>query len=82
MHPAANVPLHTSRLTLTPFTLHTSHATLHTSTGEMMLKDSVPILTELESERLINEDDIKRQAVHLVEQVIKAIRQLGSQAIG
>jgi len=28
----------------------------------------VPILTELESERLINEDDIKRQAVHLVEQ--------------
>ena len=48
----------------------------------MMLKDSVPILTELESERLINEDDIKRQAVHLVEQVIKAIRQLGSQAIG
>jgi len=39
-----------------------------TEKREMMLKDSVPILTELESERLINEDDIKRQAVHLVEQ--------------
>jgi len=35
---------------------------------EMLLKDSVPILTEIESEKLLNEDDIKRQAVTLVEQ--------------
>merc|ERR1719207_328109 len=35
---------------------------------EMLLKDAVPILTELESDKLLNEDDIKRQAVHLVEQ--------------
>jgi len=28
----------------------------------------VPILTEIESEKLINEDDIKRQAIHIVEQ--------------
>jgi ATP-dependent HslUV protease ATP-binding subunit HslU len=35
---------------------------------EMLLKDSVPILTELESEKMINEDDIKRSAIHLIEQ--------------
>jgi len=35
---------------------------------EMLLKDSVPILTELESEKLISEDEIKRQAVTLTEQ--------------
>merc|ERR1719399_821403 len=34
----------------------------------MLLKDCVPILTEIESEKLLNEDDIKRQAIHLVEQ--------------
>merc|ERR1719473_154787 len=34
----------------------------------MLLKDCVPILTEMESEKLLDEDDIKRQAVHLVEQ--------------
>lgn len=28
---------------------------------EMLLKDAVPILTELESDRLLSEDDIKRQ---------------------
>ena len=39
-----------------------------TEKREMLLKDSVPILTEIESEKLINEDDIKRQALHLVEQ--------------
>jgi len=35
---------------------------------EMLLKDSVPILTEIESEKLLNDDEIKRQAVTLVEQ--------------
>ena len=35
---------------------------------EMLLKDSVPILTEIESEKLLNEDDLKRQAIELVEQ--------------
>merc|ERR550514_360645 len=35
---------------------------------EMLLKDCVPILTELESDKLISEDEIKRQALHLVEQ--------------
>ena len=35
---------------------------------EMLLKDSVPILTEIESEKMLNEDDLKRQAVELVEQ--------------
>ena len=40
-----------------------------TEKREMLLKDCVPILTELESEKLINEDDIKKQALHLVEQV-------------
>jgi len=39
-----------------------------TEKREMLLKDSVPLLTEIESEKLINEDDIKRQAVHMVEQ--------------
>jgi len=39
-----------------------------TEKREMLLKDSVPLLTEIESEKLINEDDIKRQALHLVEQ--------------
>merc|ERR1719181_1877834 len=39
-----------------------------TEKKEMLLKDCVPILTELESEKLLNEDDIKRQALHLVEQ--------------
>lgn len=29
----------------------------------MQLKDAVPILTELESEKLISEEDIKRQAL-------------------
>lgn len=35
---------------------------------EMMVKDSIPILTEIESEKMLNEDDLKRQAIHLVEQ--------------
>lgn len=35
---------------------------------EMQLKDAVPILTELESEKLLSEDDIKRQALWSVEQ--------------
>jgi len=35
---------------------------------EMSLKEAVPILTELESEKLISEDDIKRQALWSVEQ--------------
>jgi len=35
---------------------------------EMPLRDAVPILTELESEKLISEDDIKRQAIWSVEQ--------------
>jgi len=35
---------------------------------EMLIKDSIPVLTDIESEKLINEDDIKRQAIHLVEQ--------------
>ena len=35
---------------------------------EMRLKDSVGILTDLESERLINEDRVKRAALQLVEQ--------------
>jgi len=39
-----------------------------TEKREMLLKDCVPILTEIESEKLLNEDEIKRQAVHLVEQ--------------
>jgi len=39
-----------------------------TEKREMMLKDSVPILTELESEKLVSEEEIKRQALHLVEQ--------------
>ena len=39
-----------------------------TEKREMLLKDSIPILTELESEKLISEDEIKRQALHLVEQ--------------
>lgn len=34
----------------------------------MLIKDSVPILTEIESEKLMSEDDIKRQAIHLTEQ--------------
>jgi ATP-dependent HslUV protease ATP-binding subunit HslU len=39
-----------------------------TEKREMMVRDCVPILTEMESEKLLNEDDIKRQALHLVEQ--------------
>jgi len=39
-----------------------------TEKKEMLLRDCVPILTEIESEKLLNEDDIKKQAVHLVEQ--------------
>ena len=35
---------------------------------EMPLKDAVPLLTEIESEKLISEDDIKRQALWSVEQ--------------
>jgi len=35
---------------------------------EMLLKDAVPILTELESEKLISEDEIKRDAITLTEQ--------------
>jgi len=35
---------------------------------EMPIKDAVPILTELESEKLISEDEIKRQAITSVEQ--------------
>lgn len=35
---------------------------------EMSVKDAVPILTEMESEKLINEDDIKRAALRSVEQ--------------
>merc|ERR1719387_3408810 len=35
---------------------------------EMPLKDAVPLLTETESEKLISEDDIKRQALWSVEQ--------------
>ena len=44
------------------------HGRQKTEKREMLLKDSVPILTEIESEKLINEDDIKRQAIHIVEQ--------------
>merc|ERR550514_1016109 len=44
------------------------HGRQKTEKKEMLLKDCVPILTEMESEKLLNEDDIKRQAVHLVEQ--------------
>ena len=39
-----------------------------TEKREMLLKESVPILTEIESEKLLNEDDIKRQAITLIEQ--------------
>merc|ERR550514_1238798 len=35
---------------------------------ELPLKDAVPLLTEMESEKLISEDDIKRQALWSVEQ--------------
>jgi len=35
---------------------------------EMPLKDAVPILSEIESEKLISEDEIKRQALWSVEQ--------------
>jgi len=35
---------------------------------EMPLKDAVPILTELESEKLVSEEEIKRQAIWSVEQ--------------
>ena len=44
------------------------HGRQKTEKKEMVLKDCVPILTELESEKLLNEDDVKRQAMHLVEQ--------------
>jgi len=39
-----------------------------TERREMLLKDSVPILTEMESEKLISEDEIKRNALHSAEQ--------------
>ena len=35
---------------------------------EMMLKDAVPVLTEIESEKLISDDEIKRLALWSVEQ--------------
>ncbi|KAL1526400.1 hypothetical protein AB1Y20_015113 [Prymnesium parvum] len=35
---------------------------------EMLLKDSVPLLTELETEKLISEDEIRRTALQLTEQ--------------
>ena len=44
------------------------HGRQKTEKREMLLKDSIPILTEIESEKLINEDDIKRQAITLTEQ--------------
>jgi len=44
------------------------HGRQKTEKREMPLKECVPILTEMESDKLINEDDIKRQALHLVEQ--------------
>jgi len=39
-----------------------------TEKKEMLLKDSVAVLTELESEKLVNEEDIKKKALHMVEQ--------------
>ena len=44
------------------------HGRQKTEKREMLLKDAVPILTEIESDKLLNEDDIKRQAVTLTEQ--------------
>jgi len=44
------------------------HKGQKTEKREMPLKECVPILTEMESDKLLNEDDIKRQALHLVEQ--------------
>jgi len=44
------------------------HGRQKTEKREMLLKDALPILTEMESEKLLNEDDIKRQAITLIEQ--------------